>query len=422
MKLSILSRLQKQTPGRVLMAGVMSGGILLLLSFLLEIALVKNAAGQFVGYAVAPNWSLTFILAFPLFGFFVARVLRGTGNALSRLSPMLVEDDGSRADDGSEQVARLHKRLVKSWSAWADALFAICVIASWIEWIVYSLGPLASWLPIKENDWSVALNGQGLLMEALNAMFALLAFSLQGVWAGIFLAYVVYLLAFEATVAELTDRKKPPHLIPDFESDDPRGGFERLGGLVESMLSAFGAVYIALWCSRFQNLFLDSGEATAMTMFLSGWNEAVDEPVAVLGWILAGWRELADYSSYMVILGALLLVIVAIGMPLFSLRGCANAAKIHATDLLRDSWVPRGKSAADAKATLAAMKVFPILYPSIKQLIALALLAVFSLFFFRLGTVLFVWVAIALLTSVKKTLLSDSTEKDKDVEAAAEEA
>ena len=411
MKLSVLSRLQKQTPGQVLMVGLFSGSILVLLSFLLGIALVEESpGGKLVGYAAAPNWSLTFVIAFPLFGYFVTRVLRGTGGALGKLAPMLVENDGSRATDGANRISGIHKRFVRSWSAWADALFAICVIASWIEWFAFSLGPLLGVVKVSERDWSVALNGQGAAMEALNAAFALLAFTMQGVWAGIFFAYIAYLLAFEATVSELTDRKKPPHLVPDFDINDERGGFGRLGVLIESMLSAFAAVYIALWFSRLQNLFLRSSSTTAMDMFLSEWRESLSEPTQVLDWIFAGWRDAGDYSSVAVILGALLVLLISVGMPLFSLRNCALASQLHAHELLSGSWAPKGHTPDEAKQILSKMKVFPILYPSIKQLIALAALALAALVFFRLGTVLFVCAALALLTNVMKTLKGEVKE------------
>jgi hypothetical protein len=298
----------------------------------------------------------------------------------------------------------------------------ICVVASWIEWFAYSLGPLLGLVAVAERDWSVALNGQGALMETLNAVFAFLAFTMQGVWAGVFFAYIVYLLAFEATAAELTDRKKPPHLIPDFDSHDPRAGFERLGALVESMLSAFAAIYIALWFSRTQNLFLRSSNTTAMDMFLSEWHGSLGDPETALAWIFAGWHDATDFSSVAVIIAALLILVVSVGMPLFSLRNCALATQIHALDLLRGSWVPKGHTPEQAKETLSRMKVFPILYPSIKQLIALAALALASLVFFRLGTVLFVWVAVALLLNVQKTLKGDAkqdaAERGEDKETA----
>lgn len=409
-EIGILSRLRKIRPGTLLIGGFVLGATMVLISVLIGIGFAPEGR-RHTGYAQAFNWSVTFTVAFPLLGYFATRFFRGVDRRLERLSVMFVDDQGNALPDGASKATSIFRARTKAMSPVVDLLAVVCLVASLGEWYAESVGPLLGQFETREVDWAVALNGQGVASEVANGLFALLAFVMQATWAAFLLAYLALAIAFEQTIDELTDRRKPPFLVPDVGSDDPRLGFERVGALVDDLLFAFGAIFIVLWLTRLQNLFLRSTAESSIGMFLEGVGEIGTDASRMIPWILDTRFDIRDYSSLIVVLAAIVMVAVSVMLPLIALRRCAMSAREKAYDLHRDGWAPEGIDPSEVRERLGGMQFWPLRYPTVNATIGLSFLCILSLVAFRLGTLMFVWVLGAVLERVLRELLGSSSEE-----------
>jgi hypothetical protein len=392
---NLVSRFRSLSPHGALLGGIVAGVVLVLLSFLANAAsVVRDHEGitRQVGYAAAPNWGLTFTLAFPLFLYFVLSAMRSTERAFPDLERMLVDDDGVPVPDADDALRRRYRKLLGRTDRISLALAATALGGSLIEWYVYSFRPLflGGAVPEGEVDWSVAAAAGSMGERVLNATFSFLAFTAQGLYIGVIVAFLVFVYVFADLVRQLADSSTPPMLVPDVNSTDPRRGFQRLGRVVEELLVACSCAFLVFWLSRLQNLYLAS-KTTAASLW-EFFREDVSVAVTEMD-VTAFGRALVDtggieFSTVMVSIGAFALLIASIAIPLHTLRRAAVDAKMTALNLAsaRPRTFAKHLTDAELKASIDGMAVWPMSYPQLNHLLFWVAFAVLSLIFYRIGT------------------------------------
>ncbi len=391
-KRDLFEHIRKTSPQVVLLGGVILGAILVGASILLGIAsvtLTPAGGARQVGYAAAPNWSIAFTLVFPLFVYFAMGAIRATDRAFSSLAQMLVDHDGNPATDAANTIERRYRRMLGKSSQIATVLACLALAASLIEWVLCSVMPLlfGSPSPEQEVDWAVAKLGQGICVRMLNVVFTFVAYSTQGVYAATLLVFLVYLVVFADVVRQLTDATTPPILVPDVQSTDPRRGFQHLGRVVEEVVFACGCVFLVFWLSRLQNLYLHSSTSTLWAFLTADLFETVLQFDAK-----AFFRAITDtggleYSSTVVMIGAVVVLSACVGVPLHTLRRAAVLGRDAARALT--SRHPRlfARHCSDEAVDkgLNEMVVWPIAYPQLNELLFWIAFALLSICFYRLG-------------------------------------
>jgi hypothetical protein len=392
-------RIRKLSPQAALLAGILTGAVLVAIAFVLEIASVtisKNGVLRQVGYVAAPNWSLTFTFIFPLFVYFALSAIRSADRAFPSLDNMLVEPSGEPDADGASGLARRYRKLLNRSGRVALVLACLVFLGSIAEWYAYSARPLLFGAPVPEGevDWSVAALTSGAGARAANAAFSFAAFAMQGVYVAALIVFLVYVYVFTELTRNLADATQPPILVPDVESPDHRRGFQRLGRIVEEIIFASACAFVVFWLSRLQNLYLQSSAPSLWTYLRGGVGKTASFSWSDFVKALGDTGEI-EFSSAMVLMGALATISVCVGVPLHTLRRAADAARETARQLA--SKRPRlfAKQCSDEEVTqsLDSMVVWPIAYPRLNELLFWLVFALLSLAFYRIGVAfLAVWV------------------------------
>ncbi len=411
---TLLERVRTVSPQAVLLGGIVVGVLLVLIAFLVDVASVVGLRGgvqRQVGYVAAPNWSVVFTIFFPAFVYFALSALRSTGRALPTLERMLVDRSGNRVDDAASTMARRFRKLMTRSDRVTIVLASLALAGSLIEWFVYSFRPLflGGPVPTGEADWAVAALNGGTAARVLNAAFSFGAFTMQGLYIGALVAFLVFVYVFSELIRQLADATTPPALVPDVDSTDARRGFQRLGRVVEEIIFACACAFLVFWMSRLQNLYLQSNAASLWEFFLG------DVEIALAPFDVSRFgRALVDtggleFSSVMVMLGAFAVIVASIVVPLHTLRRAAVEARETARELAsrRPRTFATHRTDEDLQASLDGMTVWPMSYPQLNQLIFWVAFAFLSLIFYRIGAA---FVLLWMWRLVKKAFAAGETE------------
>jgi hypothetical protein len=381
------ARLSKLSPVAIAFSMAAYSFALLLLSAALDLWDYDHS-GQQVGYAHTLNWFWGFTFAAPLFAFFLLR----TANEIEQLPPYLASAE-MVLDREHEPNPRAKQLLASSWTRsrstyapWWLAISLFGLVFSLGEWLATSALPLFGLRNVAEGeyDWSVKFIDGSRSEQAINAAFSFLAF-LQQIWLLALIAYLVFLaLAMSGWITDLRAPEKNARLFPSLRrcGADPRLGYERFAPAFQSFLLGGLFLFTHFFLSRVWNAYLhpEKGSEPDPTIL-----SHIKQPFQV-GLEGLGWKEFIptfleqlgahNYSGVVVSVGALLLLLLSIGLLGYTLRRTVIAAR----DELLGSQIPPSK-----RKCLEAMAIWPLRFPSLTMLLALGALGAASMFAYRLG-------------------------------------
>jgi hypothetical protein len=355
-----------------------------------------------VGYWYEINWSLNFVLIIPIATYFAANtcsLLRELVESLAS-SAMLVDANGERLEQ--ERAVGLWHEFAKKALVVALVLSVVALIASWVE-CYYNLyvatgspqaigqpgGPLAGW------NFAAVLGGAP--PWAL-AIFGFAAYTAQGFCAAVFLTFVTLMLAFAGWIFTFTSPATKEELLPDFESNDTRLGFERFEPLVTNMLLAACFFFATFFLTRLDNAFVLSTHTSIFDFagkdLGSGFFSHGDKPD-----IPHGVMELPnDEVRYPLMATGTALgvtIFVAFMVPSFILLRSAQSSRERAKARMTALDLPArtGLSAKQLEDRLDNMTFWPLKYPTPSELILFLILGAacfiyYSLTLFLVGVVL----------------------------------
>lgn len=348
---------------------------------------------QSVGYSQTLNWAWAFTLIFPVFVFFLFRAAHAADSLPNRLAAvgMLVDENGSPHDRAAKLAASKWTTIKKRHARWWLLVTAVGVLFTTWEWVVYSLLPLISGANPRENeiDWSVKFaQDPSLAARAINAAFSFLVFLQQIVLISM-IGYLLYLmLSFSALLSDLRGRGAV-RLVPSVSrcGKDRRLGFEELVAFLIPLLFSIVLMYLHLFLSRVWNAYLHPGQGEPV--FASVWElvsgplfRGMEENDSAGGVVVDRFLEYAqalgatNFSGVAVSLGGIILIVLSVLFLFYSLR--------HAAQDARSELLAMTKSRAQ-RDCLEEMKIWPLKYPGVNSMLALAFLGALSILAYRLG-------------------------------------
>ena len=416
---SIVEVFRSVQPHEVALWGVLFGIVLIFWSWALGIATWTASEPKFavksreVGYLAALNWSFTFTFLFPALLYTMTRTIRGLASALDRIH----ERGMVRKVDMEPERDRV---LTSFWvtgsrtRAFFLTVGAIVIPAGYGlgEWFLNNflrlvhLGPVPGYSDpgYTDYDWGLA----GLMAEpewppvyrVVNASFDLLAFTCETALIGSLAAFFIVVLDLSQVIP--SDRSGELLLVPDLRPssedvpdflpglEDERFGFEEFAYPLEQLLVASLLAYLICYLVRLEGAYMASTQYSSLAEFVQ---EDIFLGVRYLanGDIAEVIHHLFDLKVQQVraVLASLLSLLISmasIATVLMTISGAARAARDNAQNALRDGslkGVKGGKKAALER--LKAMKVWPLGYITINMLIFWIVVALLTIWLYRIG-------------------------------------
>jgi hypothetical protein len=228
--------------------------------------------------------------------------------------------------------------------------------------------------------WNLAPTANGSQFFRPAKVFGFFAFTAQGLVAGFYILFICVIYGFATWIYGFTRDSTQDELVPDFESPDPRKGFERFEPLIETLLSAALAFFVVFYLTRLDNEFvLSSSQGFGEFIRSDLWYGFIN---GIAG-LFKGKGDLfypgKDVTNAIAMVGAGLGIAVVTGFlfPAVIVRQAAISSRDR------------------AKRPPEGMTFWPLSYPKPVQLILLIVLASACFVFYKL-TLAIVGVIIAL--------------------------
>jgi hypothetical protein len=399
-------------------ATMVGGTLLFLCSVPLNLSSVACSSGKHGGFVYEINWVVNFVLVLPGSFYLAGLTMASIGSTIKNLaaSRMLVSATGQPLTPDEA---------LQSWYELGGKIVPICVLLvlaamgeAMGEWYKHSYVPLSQGTvqglqPEYSCTWAVAgAVRSGSVNLALNHIFSFAAFLGQGIATSFYLSLVAIVLAFAYWVDRFNRRPDLPDLVPSFESDDPRLGFEQLEPFVQNLFAASLSFTIALFLVRLQFLYFgDSGTAANVYAFVlkdvaAGFFSGVKA-------LFSGDVSLLDAGTSLVfstvgsIAGFLILLMVALLIVSTVLRQAAIRAR-DVFDLKRDKlrslWP--NLTSAEQSSRIKAMRFWPLSYPGPLHLLLIMTFSAAAFIAYKL-TLIVVGITVALGAKRFYAILSD---------------
>lgn len=371
-----------------------------------------------VGFLYAVNWSITFLILFPVLFAVALYGYKDASGILKNLTKhhMLVDERGEPVDQKD-----LARRWARSWRAVCLAsaiLFALTIgYAVWEFQTVagqHLLGGASYPETIRlsdayqERDWSVAALlptvGENAVPRVANFVFGLVCYLVMvGIGAGFIFSFYAYLLAMVAMIYEFAHHSKGIRLIPDLAVDpvgdkfEFRAGFQIFERLFQNALLVTLLSFLIFFLIHVQNLYLRDPSSSIVAFLLPDFARAIasaDGTLGVAGALLHEFStrgSVTNFSSALTYgLGALLFMVLLLGLST-TLRMAAQRSQIDFREYLMDTKNPvppwlRSTGREGAIRNLDAMKFWPLRFPRLNHTLIFLLSAGVCMIYYKLGS------------------------------------
>ena len=353
------------------------------------------------------------------------KALRGIRNALDYLFDTdMVRDEGMRpvrehlSGQAWETGSPMRRLFLFVCAGLVPALLA------YPDWYSNNLMRLMAKIPQKyapsDYDWGLAaIIGAGPeVPKWQNAAFDFLAFTCEGLLIGAAILCFLYLLDLDQVLPGSESRVNK-QLIPNLRSGDPRRGFQKFEEPLQLMLTACLVFFLICYSIRINRIYMRSTE---------GYSSIFDFVQRDLFTILKvfDWKDpknfmdpkllqnLFDPSSnpqYQEFLGGIALLLISLfSLIVISLtvgsaarRAKANAVEYYERDDCQSQF---GLPVKEEKELAIKMTTWPLewRYFQVDALLAIILIAVASLWYYRIGIWLVLIVLVTLLARFKKAV------------------
>ncbi len=380
---------------------------MLVLSYPLGLHLLNYRRGQItkeVGYMPAVNWTISFIIVFPI-------VMCGILVILKAIDSMIVELQKTHMLFRRGAFVKRPHEVKASWESCLGGalviwfLFALGgYLLSIYEWYTNSARPLCMYQNLAaledankqqgaetvEIDWAVGHLLNPGVEKYTNLVFSFLAFSMQGVAVAIFFLFLAVCAAFIFFTMKHTWWSEV-QFVPDLSDPDRRRGFERFEPVGIFMLIDAIGFYLVFYLSTLQNMYLASADQNILQMVLQPVGLAAQKQIAQ---VLVP-DIIINYSIGWVLLGAVfIIVVVGLILPCVVLSGAARRANSYMEAICQqmssDEFQATFKLNPDAaQQILKDMDFWPFRYPRFNTLWIGIVLCGAGLVWFRLMPYLF---------------------------------
>jgi hypothetical protein len=360
-----------------------------------------------VGYIPAINWSISYLVIFPLIIYFLFEAFECVPDSIKALGGrgMLVNSD-LQVVDRNVVLQDWNDALRRSVLVTA-CLFILALLEPLLEWWATSGYPLIvgklDVVAEHEFDWSVGalLTRANVFHRFSNGVFSLMVFGQQAMMIAVFALILVFTATFCVFFAKF---RKSWQIIPDRSDKDPHKGFEIFEGTITHLLSAALLSLAILYASILQNYYLRTSfqslfqfcqeDIVAGAMAVRSHTPNIPSLLGAVPTKLVG--NPINFSVGQTRLGGLIVVLLILGVPLWILRGVAK----------------RGAIAANY---VGKIDYWPLSYISLNAYLLICALAGLSLIFYRVGLWIFGVLACALLSrcfaSIYRRIVSDRNRK-----------
>jgi len=351
-----------------------------------------------VGFAYAPNWSITAILIWPAMFYVLRALLDNAQSVFEELdaSPMAWLAAAVPGATIGSTWAR-HKRLLRRLGGTILLLAAIGAVLEW--WSESGSALLVGRSPGQlEFDWSSIAVGASTSAHMAQSAFTLVAFLYAWFAIALMLTFLITAVVMARTMALHGAGREEPPLLIDIESNDPtnRVGFERFVIVIDYMIVFVALAFANFFLTRIQNAYLrDAGHSGSILDFIE--QDFLVRSVDQLPELLQ-FRTL-DFSSAAVSIGAMLAMFQCFFFFNATLRHAALQARNRSDHVLvRPDMLKRAKATGlepDAvRERLHRANVWPLGYSDIMPTLGLLTICVVVIVYYRLGIYLaFVWIA-----------------------------
>lgn len=433
-------RVRDLPPQWTLLGAFIFGLCVALLSRALHLDQLRTNYGGYayrqVGYLAALNWSVGYTFLFPIAAFLMLSALHCVPSALRSLA-----DRGmirSRTDSTILPADELITRWLKHSRA-ARVLMTAGMVAGLAvalgDWAANNLMPLISGHlagSVPEVDWGLAaaIPAQS-LQDAqvpqfahfawLNAAFDLLCFSMEGVLIASVWSFFVMMTDLPSLLMPEDDASYI--IVPQLTESDKRRGFELFEELLSNVLMAGLTVFVMLFLSRLQKLYMRADPEAMQTSIgrfvrddaIRGLTEGIkgifgqstdSNSVSRLLQVDSSTHLHTAVGDLLVLVGMFLLLVFVFLLILWTIRTAAQRAQTTAENRLPQLAGALRIDAAAAETAVQEMQTWPLRYPSVSVLIGLIFFASASLVFYHLGIITIVAVGAAYLGRIGKSLAS----------------
>lgn len=375
---------------------------------------VGEIVGKQVGFLPALNWSVSFLLGFPVLAFLILSCLDEVDSILDHLisRKMVVNPNFEHVSRSAlgDIAAGYERKSIAGCLLVTAAVFVFLMV----EWYFVAGEPLlsgsvkmgADWF--FELDWSVA----ALLSSAeagtsspnrwLNFVFGFFAYLYLAAGVSALLCFFVFVGGFAMMLRELSAPTSSVRLIPDMRETDARRGFAVFEDFFVYSMYAMFVGLVLLYCMRLQNLYLRDRaihidvyifadiKAGFQTMLSQGAG-TLNEGLAELSDAVFHTGLLQDWQGFL----AIFVVGFVFAVTMSILGGTLRQTAKHSREFLRNALIndrdrvvrglelPEGSESRSFEA--AAMELWPLAWPKPQQLIAYMVFGFLCLIFFKLG-------------------------------------
>lgn len=387
-------------PAAALMA-MIPGGLLILASSVIGVdSVTVPGTGQEAGYVYAVNWSVNFLLVFPLCVYFMLVTLQAAASSLVALGArgMLVDGDFVPVQ-GDVVVAAWSRWRRRAWVVAGPAWFALFLVLSAWECETNSLAILRSGeVPDgAERDWSIAaaLPPNDVDPRA-NRVFVIAAFFYQACVFTAILGFITTVAAFIAFVSTLTPSLAAPartiRIIPWLDSPDARRGFEIWEPFLRALVMVSTTLFMFFCLSRIQNLYLH-GDGKDPNVFGFVLHQIIlgmgSHPLAVSA--SPGSPHKLDFSSIAMILLTTLLHVMVLSLAFITLRNSARKAAHDLSETVKLYARRPGQPLTHAKdlclVPLETLRVWPSGHVTANVLVVFVSCGIVAMVFYKLSVV-----------------------------------
>lgn len=389
-------RIQTCSPHMVLFGAMFAGLLLLPFAAAVDLMSVKSPKGREVGFGLALNWSIVYVLLLPFFLYFLVLLVQGVPHVLRVLADrkMLRDSDlePTPADPLIDHWNRNVSRMTKVW-LWCG--IGLGMSFSLIEWGATSLWPLVTHgTGDAIQDWSTAAvwraTQDSYMLSALaNGAFSLVAFLFQAVLIAVIVGFVLFMVYFSELIHH--ERDSTTSIVPDLGSDDERRGFQHLEPLLVRVLSATMAAYLMAYLSRLQKLYLHSeGYSETLWQYVKDFVVAgfASSRLAMFDTDLFGEGATTGPGTVIVIIATMAvfaMVLIVIARTLAEVAESARRRVRGQRNFIAAESVRLQLNSAEVTKRINSMKIWPLQYPTFNFLVILVGFAVACLVFYRIG-------------------------------------
>lgn len=337
------------------------------------------------GYLLAINWAFNYTIIAPLIIFFVISSIRDSyeiGNLIQEKG-MLVNKEFEVIKRSSDIYREVWRKKMYDYEKVAFILSICAILGSVCEWWFYSGAPLLRGVPVPEGeiDWSVKYIDGTRLEKISNAAFSLIVFLMQGFIIAVAFYFITLIAALSVIIPSL--QKGRHYLIPDLKSKDIRLGFEIFENTALSILwtAVFG--YAMFYLSRLWNAYMqtEGGYASLFDFVIVD----IFKGFAIRSTnTFTGMESLFAIGSFaksgvLVTFGSFILFSLCVILMIKVFRDAASNAKAKIERKIDDI------KNIQYQSNISNMKIWPLYYPRLNELLLLGFFALISVVFFRVG-------------------------------------